>query len=128
MILHEKNLWNSAGNCFSLALLPLCSTQNGSFESERPKNLFWDVLFVHPPWLAPSTVQDISLSRFLPAWIMSFLLNCQLTGAGLSTSALEVHHLVLLEGKTRGLYCNTICHITASYLSNHSLTAVKEQG
>lgn len=33
----KKNHWNSAGDCFSLALLPLCSTQNGSFESERPK-------------------------------------------------------------------------------------------
>lgn len=62
------------------------------------------------------------------AWIMSSLLNCQLTGVGLPTSALEVHHLVLSEGKTKGLYCNIICHITASYLSNHSVTAVKEQG
>lgn len=51
---------------------------------------------------------------FLPALMMSSLLNHQLTGAGLSTSALEVHHLVLSEGKTEGLYCNIICHITAS--------------
>lgn len=63
----EKNCWNSAGDCFSLALLPLCSTQNGNFESERPKNLFWGVLFVHPPWLAVSTVQDISLSQLSPS-------------------------------------------------------------
>lgn len=59
---------------------------------------------------------------------MSSLSNCQLTSVGLCTSALEGHHLVLSEDKTKGLYCNITCHITASYLSNHSVTAVKEQG
>lgn len=52
IILHgKKNHWNSAGDCFSLALLPLCSTQNGSFESERPKKsvLGWGVC---PPPMA----------------------------------------------------------------------------
>lgn len=96
----KKNYWNSAGDCFSVALLPLCSTQNGSFESERPKNLFWGVLFVHPPMAACEYCSEFfSLS----ARIMSSLLNCQLTGVGLSTSALEVHHLVLSEGETKGL-------------------------
>lgn len=100
----EKSRWNSAGACFSRALLPLRSTQNGSFVSERPKNLFGICCLATPcGWLC-LLFRTFLYPSFLPALIMSCLLNCQLTGARLSTSALEVHHLVLSKGKTKGLY------------------------
>lgn len=116
----EKNCWNSAGDCFSLALLPLCSTQNGRFESERPKNLFWDVLFGHPPWLALSTVQDISLSQLSSS--LDYVISVELSANWCRFVHLSYWGALhsLSQGKTEGLYCNIICHITASYLGNRS--------